>query len=290
MPHRSVATRWVVPWSSRTAGWANAGRRAVGVVAVRVAERDRPGLGLRRVEEAGAFVRVPLRAEFAYRYAGHVADVAVAVGERGGGRLTQPVQVLPLVGGRQRRSGPVVGLEQVQGLTDRDPARGRDGHSVDVQAAVAALDGFPRPGPVVAQVGLGDLTGIHRDAGLGRRLLGGLHHGGAQPASIQRLDAVAAQDPIRPGEIGVAERRTDRRGLPAGQVDPLGFGERREPGSIRGGLGVERAVHDKAVPGQLLGRAQQPVQAPAAEPFPGGLPQGRGAGDPDGQAGIDDIW
>ena len=185
-----------MPWSSTAGGWAWVDRRAA-VCAVRAAERDRPGLGAGGGEQlAGALVRESLGDEFARRHAGHVSDPTVAIRERSRGRLTEPVQILQVVGVRQGRPGPVVGLEQIQGLTDGDPARRRHRHAVDVEAAVAAAGRGQRTGPVRAQVGFGDLTLVDRSAGLGGRLLGCLHHGRAEPASIQRLDAVSAQDPV----------------------------------------------------------------------------------------------
>ena len=77
--------------------------------------------------------------------------------------------------------------------------------------------------------------------------------------------------------------------LAAGQVDALGFGEDPELLRIRGGLGVERAVHHEPVPGQSFGRPQQTAHAPGAEAFTGGLPQRRRPRDTDRQPGTHHI-
>ena len=164
----------------------------------RVTDQAAPGRGERRVEQPGQ-----RHADVA-----GVADVGVAVGV-GQARRLQVVEQ----GGHPGLGGQVVPAQDVQRLAHGGPAARRRRHAVDVQAPVAHAGRRPHLGLVGTQVAGGHDAGQldHGLAGGQHRMVVGLDDGLAEGPVIQIGRAVAGQQPVGLGQVGIAEQGTDRQ-------------------------------------------------------------------------------
>ena len=278
LPHLSTATMLLV-WPPSGAGcWVALGR-AAGVGRVRVTGGDRgdqrlvvdqapPGGGEGRAEQAGDRDADEAR----------VADVGVAVGVGQPGGLQVVEQ-----GGGPGFGGQVVPAQDVQRLAHGGPAaRGRR-HAVDVQAAVADVGRRLDPGLVGAQVVHGHDAGQRDHALPGRqhRVVVGLDDGLAERAVVQVGRAVAGQQPVGLGQVGVAEQVTHGQRVAgrgeqpvAGRVG-LQFGQAGLGELLEVGVDPEPALGHPDRGLQVLGQAVPAVPADGLGP---GGDHGRDAG------------
>ncbi len=215
-----------------------------------------------------------------------VADPAVAVGEGQPGRLQVVEQGL---GAGLRPQ--VVALQDVEGLADGGAAAGRRAHAVDLVAAVADPGRGPLQGPVGGQVVGGHQPGpdVQGRGGVDRRVLDGPGDRLGDPAPVERTGAVAGQQPVGAGQVGVAQHRPDRRGRPAGQEQLGGRREGGEAGGVAGRLVVEGLVDHEAALGHPDGRPEELAQGPGAVVAQRPLPGGQGARHPDPEAAGDPL-
>ncbi len=183
-----------------------------------------------RQRRVAAYVRVQQPGQRHVHVPG-VADVGVAVG------VGQP-GCLQVVEQRRRPGlgGQVVSVQDVQRLADGGPAARRRRHAVDVQAAVAHVGRRLNPGPIGGQVARGHDAGQGDDGlpGGQDRVIVGLDDGLAEGPVVEIRRPVPGQQPVGPGQVGVAQQVTNgqrvaRRGQqqgPAGRIG-LQFGQVR---------------------------------------------------------------
>ena len=177
------------------------------------------------------------------------------------------------------------GFEDVEPLTDRRASRGGGRHAVHVHALVGHLRGRPFERAVGLQVGHLHQARPHLAGGAGRdrRSL----HGGddlrAESPLVQPVATAPAELPVGLGQLGVAERGSDRRRGASGKVELRGGGEVLEPGGVGGGLVVEGLIDREPLRGDLDRGVERLLQRERAEPAQRQLPLRHAAGHPGGQ-------
>ena len=240
------------------------------------------------LDEALARVREPLRQQFLGRHVleGGVAHPAPAVGEGDPARLDEAVQVLRLA-----RPGQVGPLQDVERLTDGRTAGGGRRHGVDAEAAVRGLGGRLEPGAVGGQVLRGQVAGagVPARGGIDRRLVDGVDDVPAEPAAVDRVDALVPQLRVCAGEIGVLEGGADDGEPSARQEQVGGVREVAEAGLVGRRLGAEGLVDGETVARQPLGRLQNTRERLAAPLVECRLPGGGRARRADAQAAADGV-
>ena len=184
-----------------------------------------------------------------------------------------------------------VALEDVQRLADGDAARRRRGHPIHVETAVPRVRRRLTVDPVRREVTLGQGTGRCRQVGRGvlRWRLDRARDVAGDGPGVEGARPLRRDQRQRAGQLGVAEGAADLRCVAAGQEQPGGVGEGREPVLVVERLAAERPVDREPPLGELDGRGERLAQRPATVVAQGGLPGGGGAWHADGYAGGDEI-